>query len=322
VSNEDKGDTVAGEGSEGSSLLYGVTEWEPRSRLDIFFYYLYGALVTNAKLLAVGALVLILFTNVSLALAGLFLNPIVGGFAVVSVLPAGFIAVYVWESDPTAKRPALYLAVTFALGTVATTFAYLLNTSSVGWFEALPFLSMALFFFLFVGPVEEALKLGAVYVYPFGTEGFVTALDGAVFGAFAGLGFATAENALYIATEGLIGGGGLETVIGRAGVAPAHVMWSAIAGYYLGLAYVTKEYAGVLVFKGLVTVALLHATYNTFMTYAPLAAGIEAGEVAVQVGNFVFLVGFYAGVGWLLYSLIERYRRAETEVGVRTEGDL
>lgn len=317
-------DKNRGEGEDGgsSNLLHGVTEWEPRSALDIFFYYLYGALLTNAKLVAVGLLVVILFTNISLALAGLFLNPIVGGFAVVSVLPAGFIAVYVWESDPTAKRPALYIAVTFALGTVATTFAYFLNSSSVGWFESLPVAPMAFFFFLFVGPIEEALKLGAVYVYPFDTDGFGTALDGAVFGAFAGLGFATAENALYIATEGLISGGGLGTVIGRAGVAPAHVMWSGIAGYYLGLAYVTKEYAGVLIFKGLVAVAVLHGTYNTFMTYAPLAVGIDAGEVAVQVVNFAFLIGFYAGVGYFLYSLVEGYRRAELEVGVREEGDL
>jgi len=303
--------------SDRSDLLYGVTEWEPRSSLDIFFYYLYGALVTNAKLVAVGVLVLILFTNVSFALAGLFLNPIVGGFAAISVVPAAFIAVYVWDSDPTAKRPALYLAVTFALGTVATTVAYFLNTRSVGWFEALPFLSMALFFFVFVGPVEETLKLGAVYVYPLDTKRFGTALDGAVFGAFAGLGFATAENALYIGTEGLLGGGGLETIIGRAGVAPAHVMWSAIAGYYLGLAYVTKEYVGVLIFKGLVTVAVLHGAYNTFMTYGPAAAGVGTGGVAVKALSFVFLVAFYAGVGYILFSLIRRYRRADEEVGLR-----
>jgi RsiW-degrading membrane proteinase PrsW (M82 family) len=314
VVKKKKGDTEDGDRSD---VLYGVTEWEPRSPLDVFFYYLYGALVANAKMVAVGVLVLILFTNVSLALAGLFLNPIVGGFAVISVAPAGFIAVYVWESDPRAKRPALYLAVTFALGTVATTFAYFLNTRSVGWFEALPFLSMAAFFFVFVAPIEETLKLGAVYVYPFDTDEFITALDGAVFGAFAGLGFATAENALYIATEGLLGGGGLETVIGRAGVAPAHVMWTSIAGYYLGLAYVTEEYAGVLVLKGLVTVAVLHGTYNTFMTYAPLAAGIEPSSVGVQVANLIFLLVFYGGVGYLLHTLIRRYRRAEEEVGVR-----
>ena len=314
MSDGDEGDT---DSTNVSDLLYGVTEWEPRSPLDVFFYYLYGVLVTNAKLVAVGVLALILLTNLSLALAGLFLNPIVGAFAVVSVAPAGFIAVYVWESDPTAKRPALYLAVTFALGTVATTFAYFLNTRSVGWFEALPILPMALFFFVFVGPVEETLKLGAVYVYPFDTDVFSTALDGAVFGAFAGLGFATAENALYIATEGLLGGGGLETIIGRAGVAPAHVMWSSIAGYYLGLAYVTKKYAGVLVLKGLVTVAVLHGTYNSFMTYAPLATGIQPGTAAVKVANFVFLVAFYAVVGYILYSLIRRYRRADREIGVR-----
>lgn len=304
-------------GDERSDLLHGVTEWEPRSVFDKFCYYLYHTLVVNAKIVGVGVLVFLILTNVSLGLAGLFLNPLVGGFAVVSVAPAAFIAIYVWESDPTEKRPALYLTLAFALGTVATTVAYFLNTNAVGFFEMLPVLGMAAFFFLFVAPVEETLKLAAVYVYPAETDRLETALDGAVFGAFAGLGFATAENALYIATEGLLGGGGLNTVIGRAGVAPAHVMWTAIAGYYLGLAYVAKEYAGVLVLKGLLMVAFLHGTYNTFVTYSPLAAGLEGEGVAIKLANFVFLVVFYGGVGYFLNSLISRYRRAEEGAELR-----
>jgi RsiW-degrading membrane proteinase PrsW (M82 family) len=311
------GDEPTAEGSDASDLLYGVTEWEPRSVFDHLCYHLYGALVANAKIVGAAALVFVVLTNVSLGLVGLFVNPIVGGFAAASVAPAAFIAVYVWESDPVAKRPALRLTVTFALGTVATTVAYLLNTAVVGRFEALPVLSMALFFFLFVGPVEETLKLGSVYVYPFDTEHLTTALDGAVFGAFAGLGFATAENAMYIATEGFLGGGGLGTVLGRAGVAPAHVMWTSIAGYYLGLAHVTKEYVGVLLLKGLLTVAVLHGAYNSFVTYSSLAVGVGDSEIAIKALNLALLLVIYGGTGYILNSLIERYRRAENEVRVR-----
>ncbi len=53
------------------------------------------------------------------------------------------------------------------------------------------------------------------------------------------------------------------------------------------------------------------------MTYAPLAVGAEPERLAVQTANFVFLAVFYGGVGYMLYSLIERYRRAEREIGVR-----
>ncbi len=214
----DEGDT------DTSDLLYGVVDWEPRSYYDVFCERLYRVLVTNVKIIFVAVLVVALLTNLSLALMGLVLNPIVGVFALVSVFPAVMIAFYVWDSDPTSKRPAFLLILTFSLGTVATSVAYILNTAARPHFVAAPVLGTVLFFFLFVGPVEETLKLAAVYVYPMDTGYFSTALDGAVLGAFAGLGFATAENALYIATEGLLGGGGIGTLIGRAGVAPAHVL--------------------------------------------------------------------------------------------------
>lgn len=266
---------------ESSSRTDGVPEdhepprrpsyWEPSSRFDGFCVAVHGFTRSNLSLLVTVALAFLVFTNISLTMVGLLFHPLIAVFAVLSVVPAAFLALYIWDSDPLDHRAVLPLMAAFSLGAVATAFAYLLNNTAVDWFQGLGALSMAAFFFLWVAPVEEGLKLAAVYVSP--VDRYLdTALDGAVFGAFVGLGFATAENALYILTDGLLGGGGFQTVVGRAGVAPAHVMWTAIAGYYLGLARQNPSHRGALLLKGLLTVALLHGGYNTVVSYMPAAA--------------------------------------------------
>jgi hypothetical protein len=96
------------------------------------------------------------------------------------------------------------------------------------------------------------------------------------------LGFATIENAIYIAgqvydpmiTYVLTAGGGIAPLRALAG--PGHIIYSAIAGYYLGLAKFNPEDAGPIVVKGLVVAYVLHAPYKTAVT--------NLGAVAEFVG--------------------------------------
>jgi len=133
----------------------------------------------------------------------------------------------------------------------------------------------------------------------------------------------TAENALYLVTDGVLGETPfLETLIGRAGLGPAHVIWSAIAGYYLGLAKTTPDYTGPVVLKGLLIASVLHASYNTFVTYQPALVEYIDFAVSPTVAsislNAVFLLTFYAGIWYFLELLIRRYRRAYAEHGLPT----
>ncbi len=267
---------------------------------------------SHGKVLGAVAVLLILLHSFSLTMLTLVLHPIIGAFALASVVPAAFVAIYLWYSDPVQKRPALVLIVAFALGHVAVGFAYIANTAAQPWFQALPYLSMVLFFMLFVAPVEEALKIATVYLHPLRDTLLRTPMDGMVFGAFTGLGFATAENALYVVTDGILGAGGFETVIGRAGVAPAHVMWTAVAGYYLGLAFTNRRYVAPILLKGFVVVALLHGIYNVSISYIPATVGlvIEPEKMSVEAMTLVFLVVFYAVLWYYMESLVRKYRRA------------
>lgn len=285
--------------------------WEPRSVVDSVLVEICSQARSHAKLVGALAVVAVLLNSFSLTVLSLVLHPIVGFFAVASVVPAAFVAIYLWLSDPLQRRPALVLVGAFVLGHVAVAFAYLANTAAQPWFDALPYLSLVIFFFLFVAPVEEALKLVTVYVHPLRGALLRTPMDGMVFGAFTGLGFATAENAVYVVTGGFLGTGGFETIIGRAGVAPAHVMWTAIAGYYLGLASVNRRYVAPLVLKGFLGVVFLHGAYNVSVSYLPGAVGlaVEPEQFSVEIVTLAFLLIFYGLMWFILESLVRKYRR-------------
>ncbi|MFP4187945.1 MAG: PrsW family intramembrane metalloprotease [Halobacteriales archaeon] len=329
MSNSETGATYGVSSSDARETekdgVEGAFRWKPTSVLDRLLIVVFTAVRDNLRYVAVAAVAVVVLTNISVAVAGLFLSPLVGVFTFVSLIPALLVAVYVWESNPLDRTFSLGVASAYVLGVLFCGLAYVLNTAAQPHFVALPF-GTALFFFLFVGPVEETVKLAAAYLGGYDSRLFRGAIDGAAYGAFAALGFVTAENALYIVGEGIFTASPfLGTLAARAGIGPAHVIWSAVAGYYLGLAKTTPDYTGPVVLKGVLIAASLHATYNTFVTYrgalAESVAVAVPADVASTVVYAVFLLTFYAGVWLLLETLVRRYRRAYAEHGLPAPDD-
>ncbi|MCX2818764.1 PrsW family glutamic-type intramembrane protease [Haladaptatus sp. F3-133] len=312
-------DTAETEDAEGAFI------WKPTSVFDRLLIGVYTAVRGNLRYVAVAAVAVVVVSNVSVAVAGMFLSPLVGVFTLVSLIPALLVAVYVWESNPLDRTFSFGVASSYVLGVLFCGLAYVLNTAAQSWFVALP-AGTALFFFLFVGPVEETVKLTAVYLSGYDSRLFRGAIDGAAYGAFAALGFATAENALYIVGDGIFTTSPfLGTLVARAGVGPAHVIWSAIAGYFLGLAKTTPDYTVPVVLKGVIIATALHATYNMFVTYRGALAESIAVSVPVSTASTVvyavFLLTFYIGIWLLLERLVRRYRRAYAEHGLPVPED-
>jgi RsiW-degrading membrane proteinase PrsW (M82 family) len=323
MSNSESGATFGASASDAlptdPESAEGAFRWEPTSTFDRLLLSVYTAVRDNLRYVAVAAVALVVATNISVAVAGLFLSPLVGIFTFVSLIPALLVAVYVWESNPLDRTFSLGVAAAYVLGVLFCGLAYVLNTAAQPYFAALP-VGTALFFFLFVGPVEETVKLAAAYLSGYDSRLFRGAIDGAAYGAFAALGFVTAENALYIVGDGIFTASPfVGTLIARAGIGPAHVIWSAVAGYYLGLAKTTPDYTGPVVMKGIVIAAVLHATYNTFVTYrGALAESVGAlSSASAETAMYgIFLLTFYAGIWLLLERLVRRYRRAYAEHGL------
>jgi RsiW-degrading membrane proteinase PrsW (M82 family) len=309
------------EGATESADLYDIATWEPRTWLDRLSGGVYrGATRVGHAVLVLLALAIL---AVQFALTGLAAvsDPVIGAFVLLSVVPAFALAAYIWYADVTTSEPLTLLVGTFLLGVLFAGFALVLNTLA-GVITAIPVVGMILFFWLVVAPVEETVKWLAMRLYAFRSDRFDAVIDGAVYGAMAGLGFATIENAIYI-TQGIgepssigfqqIATAG-QTAAVRSLAGPGHVIYSAFAGYYLGLAKFNRENAGPIVVKGLLIAVFIHATYNTAVTYLPDILDL----LGVAIGPGLAFIGFvlvYDGVfGYLLYRKIARYRKAYKQV--------
>ncbi|MFB6140266.1 MAG: PrsW family intramembrane metalloprotease [Halosimplex sp.] len=306
--------------------LYGISTWEARTAFDRLAVGLYGVGVSALRLFVVLLAVVILVAQVVLGGLAAVADPIIGAFVLLSAVPAFALAAYIWYADVTSSEPLELLVGTFALGVLFAGFAGIANTlvnlgmDSLGLtVGVVGFVAQILYFYLVVGPVEETVKLLAVRLYAYRRSEFDAVVDGAVYGAVAGLGFATIENAIYISgqTQGIAdplnlvaAGTGIAAVRALAG--PGHVIYSAFAGYYLGLAKFNRDDAGPIIVKGLLIAALIHATYNSL-------SGVVPGLVAQNTGIpwFVAFIGFivvYDGLfGLLLIRKIANYRRAYQE---------
>ena len=292
------------------SDLYDVATWEPRTVLDRIAVRLHGALAGGARLGVVLLALLVFVAQIGGVVWLASRNPTLGVVALLSALPALALVAFVWRQDVVEKEPLDTIAITFVLAVLFASFAAVVNGAFSELFRSIPLIGMGLFFFLVVGPVEETVKWLAVRLHAYRRTEFDAVIDGAVYGAVAGLGFATIENMLYVvqgflraqdagSTQAI--GAALGTATSRALAGPGHVIYSAWAGYYLGLAKFNREHRGPLVVKGLLIAALIHGTYNSFVTSAPMAS-LPAWSY------LLFVVGFDGLFFYLLYRKLARYR--------------
>jgi RsiW-degrading membrane proteinase PrsW (M82 family) len=298
--------------------LYDVATWEQRTRLDGVAVALHWILTRSVKAIVVLLAAAILLGILASVGVGLLFDPAVAALVSLSAIPAFGLAAYVYVSDVTDGEPLSLLVVTFLLSVLTATFAAVFNSVTRPFFAPLGFVGPVLFFFLVVGPVEESVKLLAVRLYAYVDDRFDAVIDGAVYGAIAGLGFAVIENLLYIAQTvelaelsfGLaaLGAGDGITAL-RALAGPGHVVYSAFAGYYLGLAKFNPGQRGPIVIKGVVIAAAIHGLYNTLVGPATAVLGAALG-LARLPALFVFVVAFQGAFGLLLVRKLRRYRDA------------
>ena len=304
--------------AEESRDLYEIASWEERTSIDGAAVALYWLLTRAAKWIVV-----LLALGILAGIGGLaaLSDPAVGMLTLLSVVPAAGLTIYVYRSDVTDAEPLSLLVTTFLLSILFATFAAVFNSTAERFFEPLGVLGMPLFFFLIVGPGEETVKLLAVRLYAYTDRRFDAVIDGAVYGAVAGLGFATIENSLYILRQLSESGELAELTIGLSAVAaggditavralagPGHVIYSSIAGYYLGLAKFNPANRGPIVVKGLLLAAVIHATYNSTVSIGSYVVTSITGLPGLG-GFLVYVIIFDSIFGLFLLRKLWRYRR-------------
>jgi RsiW-degrading membrane proteinase PrsW (M82 family) len=312
----DRRDPVADADDEGRDL-YDIATWESRTWLDRQSVRVYRLLVTTTRGIVILLALVILLSQFALTGAAALSNPAIAAFIALSVVPAAVIAIYVWRSDVTRREPLGLLVGTFLLGILFASFAAVLNSAAEPLFRGIPLVGMLLFFYLVVGPVEETVKWLAIRLHAYRSNAFRAVVDGAVYGAAAGLGFATIENALFISqqflqaaettgTSAAILDAALPTAAVRTFAGPGYVIYSAFAGYYLGLAKYNPDNAGPIVVKGILVAAFIHGTYNVSVTLLPGLVALSGLGISTGVA---FLALVIAHAGPFLAVLIRKLRR-------------
>ncbi|MCK5833722.1 PrsW family intramembrane metalloprotease, partial [bacterium] len=121
---------------------------------------------------------------------------------------------------------------------------------------------------IIAGLIEEGAKLAVVMLIIWKRTGFNEPMDGLVYAAAASLGFASAENIIYIkefgATVILIRGP--MSVLG-------HMLFSSIWGYTLGRAKFERSKRFSLLVRGFVLSAFFHGLYD-FLIFTKIIASI------------------------------------------------
>ncbi|QIG41041.1 PrsW family intramembrane metalloprotease [Microbacterium sp. 4R-513] len=167
--------------------------------------------------------------------------------------------------------------------------------------------------------VEEFAKgLGVLIVYAIGRRAFDGPVDGIVYGALVGAGFAFTENIQYFAVSYLEGGVGeaSTTFFVRGIMSPfAHVMFTSVTGFALGLAARRGATTGQAIgpwLMGLAGAILLHAFWNGsavftdffsvyLMLQVPLFILFVIGILALRREESRLTrtrLGEYAAAGW------------------------
>ena len=167
--------------------------------------------------------------------------------------------------------------------------------------------------------VEEIAKgLGVLLIFAFARRAFDGPVDGIVYGALIGAGFALTENVQYFAISYLEGGPGqvASTFFLRAVLSPfAHVMFTSLTGFAFGLAARRGLRTGGALrygIPGVIGAIVLHALWNgsaTFFDFFELYAALQVPLFVLFILGILALrreetrltrarLGEYAAAGW------------------------
>lgn len=126
-------------------------------------------------------------------------------------------------------------------------------------------LVLAVATFFIVGPVEEGFKWLSLYFISARSPLFTRVIDGVKYGVAVGLGFAAAENALYLFTtlKTLDLNSFVSTFLLRFAISTlAHVLYTGISGYYVGKAQFRRHGRLRLYAIGLLLAVVTHGLFD------------------------------------------------------------
>jgi len=213
------------------------------------------------------------------------------------ILPVLFWAFYHYHKDRHLPEPVSHLLLAFSLGVGSFylgMFMYraldLVNLRYDAYQLAetnLP--GLFAYAILAIGVIEELAKMIPFLLLVIHFKEFDEPIDGIIYGSFIALGFAAVENIQY-----------LQNVTGveawaRGFAGPViHIVFASIWGYYIGRAYLCREFLGRTILAALAFTAILHGIYDFVVIALPTPA--------LPVAAFL-IVGIWLWRLWLIRDL-------------------
>jgi len=202
-------------------------------------------------------------------------------FALLSLAlaPGIAIALYVYLHDRHEREPLWLLSVSFAYGAFSTLLTLLFSAPLTLFIDFLGKATVPEFVSAYfkVALIEEFSKFILLRFVLYYSRHFNESFDGIVYAIMVGMGFATAENLVYVFQYGL------PTGVARMFTAvPAHAVFAVLMGYFLGKAKFTHRHNLYYSVLALLSAALFHGTYDYFW-YLAFVPGIWIGAVVSLV---------------------------------------
>ncbi|MGD8978936.1 MAG: PrsW family glutamic-type intramembrane protease [candidate division WOR-3 bacterium] len=177
----------------------------------------------------------------------------------IALAPGIFLAWYFYHRDSYEPEPKLKIVKIFFLGAlmvVPAALAEMLLVKITG-ITTQSLFHIFIISFIIIAPIEEILKYCAVRRWIYNSLEFDEAMDGIVYTVSASLGFATAENVMYVVSLGI------GTGITRAFLAiPGHALFGALMGAYIGRAKFNPIKETRLLTTGVVLAIFCHGLYD------------------------------------------------------------
>ena len=182
---------------------------------------------------------------------------------ILAIAPGVAISSYIIFKDEYNKEPRKHLIISFILGIISIVPAMVLELPLLRA-DQMPFFSStfgnALKAFLMVALPEELAKFLMLKFYAYRQPEYDEPFDGIVYAVMVGMGFATAENIMYVYEYGIATG-----VVRMFLAVPAHATFAIIMGYFMGKAKFSQKREGYLLLAGLFWAVVFHGSYDFFL---------------------------------------------------------
>jgi len=177
-----------------------------------------------------------------------------------AVAPVFLIMLYVWFKDKYNREPVKLLLLALFLGIVSIIPAIILELIGNSFFPQMTLFHIFVYAFFVVALSEEGVKFFVLRKFFYRKPAFDEPFDGIVYAVFISMGFAVAENIMYVLNHGL------STAIMRMFTAvPAHAGFAIIMGYFVGKAKFSVRFKSYFLIIGLVNAIIFHGLYDFFL---------------------------------------------------------